>query len=145
MSELRPLTPKQKNFCVAFVEIGSATTAYDRVYKPKRKKNIATLASRAMALPHIQHEVARLTKRLESKQAATLEEVHTFWASVLRGEDSEATVRDKIKVSELIAKTKGAFIDRVEHSGTVAHVQINLIEQDIIDIKANKTHDRPDD
>lgn len=142
MSGKRPLTLKQKNFCAYFVELGSATAAYEKAYNPKSKKNSHIIASHNMTKPAIQQEIARLTGKLEKKQAATLEEVHSFWAKVLRGEDKEATVKEKIKVSELIAKTKGAFIDRVEHSGAVAAVHINLIEQDIIDIKANKENDR---
>lgn len=127
MSGKLPLTLKQKNFCAYFVEIGSATAAYEKAYNSKSKKNAHIMASHNMAKPAIQQEIARLTGKLELKQAATLEEVHSFWAKVLRGEDEEATVRDKIKVSELIAKTKGAFIDRVEHSGEIGvNIQVNL-------------------
>ena len=138
MSELRPLTEKQKKFCVEFIRLGSAKEAYIQAYKPARENNAVVMASRTLRLPNVQQEIARRQTQLEVKNAATLEEVQSFWAAVLRGEDEEATIRDKIKVSELIAKTKGAFIERVEHSGMVANVQINLVEQDIIDIKANK-------
>lgn len=59
-------------------------------------------------------------------------EVQRFWSEVMRGKkgervvttmegvqvvEAEADYRERVKASELLAKTQGQFIERVEHSG----------------------------
>ena len=46
-----------------------------------------------------------------------MQEVKEFWSELMR--DEETDKRDRLKASEYIAKTNGAFLDKVEHSGEV--------------------------
>lgn len=54
-------------------------------------------------------------KVLEAPRIADMLEVNEFWTKVMR-DDGEKTA-DRIKASELRAKSAGAFIDKVEHTG----------------------------
>lgn len=44
-------------------------------------------------------------------------EVKQFWTETMRNNMYDP--KDRLKASELIAKTNGAFIEKVEHSGNV--------------------------
>lgn len=53
----------------------------------------------------------------DNKRFKTVEDIHEFWASIL--DDPKATMQDKLRASEDIAKTRGMFINqqKVEVSG----------------------------
>lgn len=53
----------------------------------------------------------------DKKRFKTVEDIHEFWASIL--DDPKATMQDKLRASEDIAKTRGMFISqqKVEVSG----------------------------
>lgn len=61
---------------------------------------------------------------LEKPRIADMEEINTFWTSVIRSEDPEISLKDKLKASELRAKAAGGFLERVELSG---HEPIKII------------------
>lgn len=44
-----------------------------------------------------------------------MKEVKEFWTNVLRNEGTE--IKDRLKSSEYIAKTSGAFLDKVDANG----------------------------
>ena len=46
-----------------------------------------------------------------------MQEVKEFWTELVRNQ--EADNMHKLRASENIAKTNGAFIDKVEHSGKI--------------------------
>jgi len=52
-----------------------------------------------------------------NKRIKSVDDIHEFWASVL--EDPDATMQDKLRASEDIAKARGMFINqqKVEVSG----------------------------
>lgn len=54
---------------------------------------------------------------LASPRIADMEEVNEFWTSVMR--DGEQRTADRLKASELRARSAGAFLDKVEHRGEV--------------------------
>src|SRR5699024_11726108 len=62
-------------------------------------------------------------KEIESKRIANMKEVKQFWTEILRNDMYET--KDRLKASEFIAKTNGAFLDKVqadvEHLGQVKH------------------------
>lgn len=68
-------------------------------------------------------------KALESHRIASMEEVKEFWSNTIR--DNELDLKDRLKASELIAKTNGAFIDKIQHSGSIDNqVIINVVDLD---------------
>ena len=53
-----------------------------------------------------------LNEMITSKNVAELEEIQEFWSELLRDDDYKMT--DRLKASELLAKSKGGFIEKHE-------------------------------
>lgn len=80
----------------------------------------------------IKNYIEKRLKELDKKKIATMEEVQSFWAQILRNKGEET--KDRLKASEYIAKTHAAFIDRIENN-----TEINKLDELInaINNKAN--------
>jgi phage terminase small subunit len=115
------LTEKQKKFCDYYIHCGNATEAARKAgYSAKTANRIAT---ENLSKPVIQDYIRHRNKELEDARTAGMKEVREFWTAILR-DDMEET-KDRLKASEFIAKTHGAFLDKVEHSGEV-HNSLDL-------------------
>ncbi|GAE46173.1 hypothetical protein JCM21738_3044 [Mesobacillus boroniphilus JCM 21738] len=64
---------------------------------------------------------------MDTEIIADLEETKRFWTTIMR--DENADIRDRLKASEFIAKTNGAFIEKKEVLGGIN----NKIEFGFID------------
>ena len=121
------LTPKQKAFADEYILTGNVTQSATKAgYK---KPNVQ--GSQNLAKLSIQEYIKDKNKSLESAKIADMEEVKQFWSNLLR--DNESDPKDRLKASELIAKTNGAFIDKVQHSGTISNevvIEIGVAEDD---------------
>ena len=62
-------------------------------------------------------ETPRIADMEEQGGAAGMEEINAFWTNVMRDKDEET--KDRLKASELRAKAAGAFVQQIEHSGTL--------------------------
>lgn len=62
---------------------------------------------------------------LERPRIADMQEINAFWTEVIR--DKEGDMKDRLKASELRARSMGAFLDRVEHSGDL-HIEVTVDE-----------------
>jgi phage terminase small subunit len=115
------LTEKQKRFCDYYIETGNAAESYTKAgYKAKPGAARAN-ASRMLTKANIKEYIEKRNKELASARIADMTEVKEFWTSTLR--DEEADYKDRLKASEYIAKTNGAFLDKVEQSGDM---QLNI-------------------
>ena len=111
----RKLPPKQKLFCDYYIETGNATEAALKAgYSSKTARSIG---AENLTKPYIKEAIKIRNKEIESKRIANMKEVKEFWTALLRNTAVEP--RDRLKASEYIAKTNGAFLDKVEHSGSV--------------------------
>lgn len=72
-------------------------------------------AHRLVAKSGIKEYIAELNKSIQSDRIADMAEVKQFWTDTIR--NAENDYKDRLKASEYIAKTNGAFLDKVEHSG----------------------------
>jgi phage terminase small subunit len=105
------LTPKQKAFCEYYAANGGNGTqaAIDAGYSD----NVAgQQGAENLKKPEIKEYIAELANPTENKRIANANEIKEFWSSVMR-EDAEK-MNDRLKASELLAKSGGMFIDRVE-------------------------------
>lgn len=109
------MTAKQKKFCDFFIETGNATQS--AITAGYRKNTARSIASENLTKPYIRDYIKERNDILEGKRIANMKEVKEFWTKLLR--DSETDANFRLKASEYIAKTNGAFLDKVEHSGTV--------------------------
>lgn len=118
------LTQRQEAFCLAFVEVGNASEAYRRAYKPRRMtaKSIHEKASHILAVGKVQARVAELRGKAAEKAVLTLE-AHLGKLAELRDaaakdEEWDAAIRAEVKRGE----ATGLYPDR----GKAVNVSVSL-------------------
>lgn len=105
---MKRLTIKQQRFADEYIISGNATDAARKAgYAEKTARSIG---NENLTKPDILTYIKERTAELESKKIATMKEVREFWTETMRSKYNE--VKDRLKASEMIARTEGAFIDR---------------------------------
>ena len=118
------LTEKQKRFADYYIETANAT---ESAIRAGYSENYAYAQGyKLLDNVGIRAYIEERNKKLESNRIATMQEVKEFWTNFLRSEDIEP--KDRLKASEFIAKTNGAFLDRVEQ--TNIDIVIDIEEDD---------------
>ena len=110
---LSKLNARQKKFADEYIITGNITQSaikagYSESYADSQ-------GYRLLGIVGMQEYIQERNGQLDKEKIADMQEVHEFWANILR--DEENSTSDRIKVSELIGKTNGAFLDRVEQTG----------------------------
>lgn len=106
---------RQKAFCEFYVASGNATeSAIKAGYSEKTARSIG---QRLLTNVDIQEYIKEINKKVEGNRIANIKEVKEFWSEVLR--DGKLKMQDRLKASEYIAKTNGAFLDKVEIKGEI--------------------------
>jgi phage terminase small subunit len=108
--ENKKLLPKQKAFCEHYATNGNATES-------ARLAGYSENSAEAIGLENlgklgIQEYIAELANPIENKRIANANEIKEFWSSVMR--ENVEKMNDRLKASELLAKSGGMFIERVE-------------------------------
>ena len=109
------LTLKQKKFCEYYVASGNATQS--AIKAGYSKKTAEMISSENLRKPYIIEYIKDLTKPSQDKRIADMQEIRQFWTNVVRNEEED--MKDRLKASEYIAKTNGAFIDKVDVNANV--------------------------
>lgn len=112
---MKKLTLKQKMFCEHYVKSGNATEAalkagYKESYARDQIYNL-------MKNIGVSRYIEELNKEVKNARIADITEIKEFWSNIVRNENYK--MPDRIKASELLAKTEGAFIDKVEVKGDI--------------------------
>ena len=112
------LRPKQQAFVNAYA--GNATAAALAAgYSPKTARS---QGQRLLTNDDIKDAIkARETQRL-APTIATRQERQEFWTSVLRNE--EEAMKNRLKAAELLGKSEGDFLERVEMDMTLSPAAI---------------------
>lgn len=116
------MTPRQIAFVDYYAASGNATEAARKA--GYAKPNVE--GTKNLAKPSIQQALAERTKEVTQSRIATIRERQEFWTSIMRGEDDEAEIKDRLKASELLGKCQGDFIDRQEIT-TLTPPNINVV------------------
>jgi phage terminase small subunit len=118
------LTPKQKAFCEYYAANGGNATqaAIDSGYS---ENSAGQIGEQNLKKLEIQEYIAELANPTENKRIANANEIKEFWSSVMR-EDAEK-MADRLKASELLAKSGGMFIERVE-TKAIGDVSVVIME-----------------
>lgn len=107
------LTVKQRRFCDYYIETGNGTEAAVRAgYSVNSAKEIA---SENLTKPNIANYIQKVSEQLQNERLATIIEVKEYWTSTMREQEGDHTYR--LKASEYLARTMGAFIDKTEITG----------------------------
>lgn len=106
---LDALTPKRRAFVLAYVgeEAGNGTGAARSAGYAKPGEEAHRLLKNAQVMLALE----AFRAPAEDAAIATAEELRAFWSGVMRGGD-EVTMRDRLKASELLGKSQGAFVER---------------------------------
>lgn len=122
----RPLTPKQRRFCLEYVVDLNGSAAYRRSgYRAKTDLVSRVEASKLLAKPNIRSEIARLQAERDAQGPLSADWV----ISRLRREADHGShvltvpAGPRVKALELLGKVTGVLRDErtVTHAGTVGH------------------------
>ena len=131
---LDALPPKRRAFVLAYVgeAQGNATDAARRAGYAKPHPE----GSRLLRFATVAAAVDALRTPAEQASIASVQELREMWAAIARGEVDDvaivsgavahvpASLAARMKASELLGKSQGAFLERVEHSGQAAAVVV---------------------
>jgi phage terminase small subunit len=113
MSELNI---KQKKFADYYIETGNATASYVRAGYEAEGNAAEVNASRLLRNAKVIEYINERNAQLDVEFIADITETKRFWTAILRDENAE--MKDRLKASEFIAKTNGAFVDKKEMKGS---------------------------
>ncbi|MGG7215363.1 terminase small subunit [Clostridium nigeriense] len=119
----KKLTPKQKAFADYYIENGgNATQAAIKAGYSKKYAN--TNANKLLQNTTISKYIEERNKIIESERIASITEVKEYWTRVMRGEEKDqfgldASLQDRNKAAESLAKTYGMFINKIESDNKI--------------------------
>lgn len=108
------LTPKQQRWIDEYIKCDNYTTASrnagytgnDTALKNMGYQNSIKFKDLLNARRQ------ELSEKINNKNIAELEDIFEFWTKIFK--DTREETKDRIKASELLAKAKGGFIEKVE-------------------------------
>jgi len=102
------MTPKQKRF----IECYSGNAAEAARLAGYSEKTACSIGERLLRNVDIREAIQLREKERLSEAIASREERQTFWSAIMR--DSEEKTADRLKASELLAKSCGDFLERID-------------------------------
>lgn len=109
------LNARQKAFCEYYVASGNATESAKKAgYSESYARDRIHILMKNVG---IRRYIEELNQNVKNNRIADMTEVKEFWTGILR--DSEQRMQDRLKASEYLAKTNGAFLEKLEVKGSV--------------------------
>lgn len=135
MAEHRKLTKKQKRFADEYIISGNLTQSAIKAGYSER--TAATIGSENIRKPNIKRYIDERLEELEASKYLSMEEALQITAAIARGEprrikeydheldmefskDIYPDFKDQKGALEHFFKIQGAFLDRVEHTGSMS-------------------------
>lgn len=109
------LNIKQRRFADYYIETGNATDSYLRAGYEATGNAAEVNASRLLRNAQVLEYIKERNEQLDVEFIADITETKRFWTELLR--DENADMKDRLKASEYIAKTNGAFVEKRELQG----------------------------
>ena len=142
------LTLKQQKFCDEYIISGNATQA--ATLAGYSKKTARSIGQENLTKPDIKKYIDERLEELESSKIAKQDEVLRYLTSIMRGFETEQTLRgtgegmqtiddievsakDRIKAAELIGKRYAMWTDKQEVTGDIAITFIDDIGSELDD------------
>lgn len=108
------LSQQHRDFVVAFAENGGmATEAAIQAGYPEQRA--AQIGYKLLKKPEIQRALQSLFQDSWDIRVAKVVEAQAFLTAVMR--DEQQSMRHRLKAAEMIIKSQGGFIDKVQHVG----------------------------
>ena len=109
------LNARQKAFCEYYVASGNATESARKAGYSEKTAN--RIASENLSKLDIKKYIEELNKKAKDSRIMSMLEIKEFWSEAIKNSDNK--MADRLKASELLAKTNGAFLEKVEVSGEI--------------------------
>lgn len=104
------MNQRKRAFCEAYLLSGNATkAAVEAGYSSKTARSIG---QRLLTFADVQEYLEQRNKEISAANTADVEEIRRFWTATMR--DGRAKTGERLKASELLAKSYGAFLDRAD-------------------------------
>ena len=125
---------KLSYFCLLYTSNGvevDAVHEFTISLTPASEVTIGAVSYTHLTKPYIQQYIEEKQKELESNRMADMTEVREFWTEAMRNPDN--AMKDRLKASEMIARTSGAFLEKVEVNANVTNTNPyrNLSEDEL--------------
>jgi len=120
---------RKRAFCEAYLISGNATdAAREAGYSPRSARSIG---QRLLTFDDVREYLEQRNQEISAANTAQMEEVRQFWTATMRDENMKPS--DRLKASELLAKTYGAFLERVEVDADVKtrEVMASMTEEEL--------------
>lgn len=109
------LNARQKAFCEYYVASGNATES--AIKAGYSEKYAGQNSDKLLKNTNIQIYIEELNQSIKNNRIADMTEVKEFWTETLR--NNKAKMQDRLKASEYLAKTNGAFLEKLEVKGSI--------------------------
>lgn len=101
------LTPKQQAFVDYYLETGNATESAKKA--GYSEKTAYSIGNENLSKPEIKEYIQQRLDEIKSKRIATIDEVMSFYTSVLRGEEKDqfgldASLTDRLRAGQELIK-----------------------------------------
>lgn len=123
------MNQRKRAFCEAYLISGNATdAAREAGYSPRSARSIG---QRLLTFDDVREYLEQRNQEISAANTAQMEEVRQFWTATMRDENMKPA--DRLKASELLAKTYGAFLERLEVDADVKtrEVMASLTEEEL--------------
>lgn len=108
------MTERQRRFCEHYAECSNAAEAARRA--GYAQNTARSQGQRLLTKDDIQAYIKELQEATATVRISSLKQVKAFWSDVMN--DKDAKISDRLKASELLAKSAGAFfMGRAEDTG----------------------------
>lgn len=102
------MNQRQRKFCEEYLKSGNATEAVKTAGYSAR--TAYSIGQRLLKNVEVQEYLEQRNAELSAQNIADVEEVRRFWSIVIRDESAKSA--DRLKASELLARTYGVFLVR---------------------------------
>lgn len=110
------MNQRKRAFCEAYLLSGNATKA--AVEAGYSSKTARSTGQRLLTFADVQEYLEQRNKEISAANTADVEEIRRFWTATMR--DGGARSGERLKASELLAKSYGAFLERVGIDGDIS-------------------------
>ena len=103
------MNEKRERFCREYAASGNATQA--AINAGYSRKTAKSQGQRLLTFVDVQAYIEELTEAARSEKIADIAKIQEFWTAIFQ--DATAKTADRLKASELLARSQGAFLFRV--------------------------------
>lgn len=132
-SVARELTERERRFVAAYMGPAAGNAAEAARLAGYARASAKVTGTRLLARPHVRAAIEAQRAQDEAAGTATRQDRQRFWTATML--DPNVSMRDRLKASELLARSEGDFIERretdmrVQAPVKVVHVFVDSPEQ----------------